>query len=336
MSPALQEIVEAYPETKITLLVPRAWGEIFKGHPGVAEIHSFEEASYLGQVYRLARGNFDLVLDLNSTGRTRWLMRGLKVLRPKTRVLSHVHNKKTAKGYAHRPNAVEWDVWAVREALTLSDSRDRASIRHMPRVNLTETERQWGIQFWREMGVDPQSVILFGIGATKSTKRWPAEYFAELAVQVRKECGLRSAVFIPRHGEDAAFAHSIETKLKALHADDTKSGMIFCQEVSLRKFAAAMSCLRAYVGHDSGPKHLACAVGLPTLTFFGPEDPGEWHPYSTRRHPLLFLPGLSCRNEDEGRWCSLAECVVERHRCMTSLSPNAALIHIRHIIECQM
>ena len=50
----------------------------------------------------------------------------------------------------------------------------------------------------------------------------------------------------------------------------------------LRSLAALLHGVDLFIGNDSGPGHIAAAVGTPTLTLFGPTDPGTWAP----RHPL--------------------------------------------------
>ena len=57
----------------------------------------------------------------------------------------------------------------------------------------------------------------------------------------------------------------------------------------------ALTGAGGYVGHDSGPTHLAAMIGLPTLALFGPTDPAIWSPLGPRvqclRHePLDKLP----------------------------------------------
>ena len=66
---------------------------------------------------------------------------------------------------------------------------------------------------------------------------------------------------------------------------------------------------------DSGPRHLAAAVGTPTLTLFGPEEPFRWHPYSLERHPIV-LREVPCRP------CGLSVCVEKKHECMVFLAPG--------------
>src|SRR6476619_3876425 len=100
------------------------------------------------------------------------------------------------------------------------------------------------------------------------------------------------------------------------------------QSLGLRVLAAVFTQASVVVGNDSGPKHLAIAVGTPTVTLFGPEDPFEWHPYPADRHPHFFIESLKCRKDaDPGMppWCGLENCVIEQQRCMKEIAVSQVL-----------
>jgi heptosyltransferase-2 len=102
----------------------------------------------------------------------------------------------------------------------------------------------------------------------------------------------------------------------------------------IRRLAATLSEGAVYAGNDSGPRHLAVAVGTPTVTIFGPEDPLEWHPYPLERHPILFVKGLACRRDaapGAPPWCGIRVCVLEGHRCMTGITPAEVLAKCQEV-----
>jgi ADP-heptose:LPS heptosyltransferase len=78
--------------------------------------------------------------------------------------------------------------------------------------------------------------------------------------------------------------------------------------------AGVIAPLRALVGTDSGPRHLAVAFGLPTYTWFGPAHPDAWTPPDAR-HGYWRTP-LPCRA------CERTKC--PHWNCLPALSPDEA------------
>lgn len=322
MTPAIEVLRKNFPEAEITVLVPHLAREIFHAQPGVAQVWSFEDYSMPSLLLKILRNRFDIVFDLNSTGQTRLLSKLIRFTRL-TRVVSHTHDKATTVRYPQRPNGVEWDVFAVGEALPNLAIPPSSFL--LPRFYLYEEELKAADEFWRGRGIRNRNVVVLGVGATKSTKRWPAAHFARFAERVRGRLNMSLAILVGPSEDDRQFANAVVKEINSLRVPIDDAGSFVVERVAeLRTFAALVAKSYAYVGNDSGPKHIAAAVGTPTLTLFGPEDPLEWHPYDSEDHPYLFAPKLTCRKEDGGRWCGLSECVVEKHRCMTSLDPDQA------------
>ena len=93
-------------------------------------------------------------------------------------------------------------------------------------------------------------------------------------------------------------------------------GIHFLMDGTLREVMGLLSQSQLYIGHDTGTKHIAAALNVPTITLFGPENPLEWHPYDQKRHPFFFQSELKCR----GSWCPLKICTEHHHQCMSLIS----------------
>jgi ADP-heptose:LPS heptosyltransferase len=319
------------PEAEIQALVPRAFAAVLEGHPAIKRVHEYEE-SWLRLVPRLRGERFDYFFQLHASPNTRWLARfaGAKVTR------FHFQNATTERAYGKHPNALEWDAFFLRgvfgERITVPAPN--------PRIYLSAGERNLGAGFWRRWQVDGKRVIVLGLGASRPTKRWPAAHFGRLAELLRDRMEAVLAILAGPGEEEAEFAGRVVDEMRALglrprEVGGTKGDFIYTAGLGVRELAGALSAARAYVGNDSGPKHIAAAVGIPTYTFFGPEDPEEWHPYARDAHPVFFLEGLACRREDNGRWCGISECKTERHRCMVDLTPLDVVEPIRRSLEAR-
>lgn len=155
----------------------------------------------------------------------------------------------------------------------------------------------------REQGFDPGApYAVLHAGATKDYKRWPATHFARLAVLLR-EAGLQ--VVLIGAGSDA---EQNDTVLAALR---TEAGManIFdaTNRCSLAQLGGLLRGARVMVGNDSGPFHLASALGVPGVVIFGPTDVGLWAPLGdgarVLQHSSVCDPGCSRRACLYGRRC---------------------------------
>jgi ADP-heptose:LPS heptosyltransferase len=89
-----------------------------------------------------------------------------------------------------------------------------------------------------------------------------------------------------------------------------------CGKLPVRESAAMLTRARLFLGHDSGPMHLAAAVGTPVAAVFSARNrPGIWFPHGAG-HRLLYHP-TPCFG------CRLARCEAYQKVCITSIAPEA-------------
>jgi len=316
----LANLGNALPEAEISVLVPGDFAPVLEGNPKLRNVFTFEQG-FFALVKELRARKFDHFIQLHSSPGSKWLA----LLSGAQRVSFSIQNKETEQAYGKHPNALEWDGFFLR---TIFGSGKITVPGLAPKIFLSEEEKEEGRNYWKRGGVDAKQVIFFGLGASRSTKRWPPTHFAKLAELIRDRLDLVPAIISGPGEVEQSFTalvvdHFRGRGLRPLGAFG-KGDFFYGGGLSVRQLAGALSAAKAYVGNDSGPKHIAAAVGIPTFTFFGPEDPEEWHPYSFDEHPVFFQPGLSCRNEDGGRWCGLDACNLvglQHHRCMLDLDP---------------
>lgn len=86
-----------------------------------------------------------------------------------------------------------------------------------------------------------------------------------------------------------------------------------CGRLGIRETAAVMKHADVYLGHDSGPIHLAAAAGVPCVGVYTARNPaGQWFPYGNQ-HRVIFHD-VPCAG------CGLSECTVYAKRCITSIT----------------
>jgi heptosyltransferase I len=143
------------------------------------------------------------------------------------------------------------------------------------------------IEFPRDDAVEKQcevrlrqigDFVLLNPGAGWGAKQWPAERYGEVAARLAED-GVKSLInFGP--GEES-LTRAVESASKG-----TAQG-IAC---SLTELIAITRRARLFIGGDTGPMHLAAALGIPVVAIFGPTNPARNGPFETRRI-VLRSPG---------------------------------------------
>jgi ADP-heptose:LPS heptosyltransferase len=119
-------------------------------------------------------------------------------------------------------------------------------------------------------------------GAASASRRWPSDRYAGVVGRLRAR-GLR-VVLTGGPGEERLLAHIAAST--GLRASDVYSGGL-----AFGDFAALVAGCAVLISGDTGPAHLAVALGTPSVTLFGPLSPALWGPPAGGRHVALWHPG---------------------------------------------
>jgi heptosyltransferase II len=142
-------------------------------------------------------------------------------------------------------------------------------------------------------------------------KRWPMERFIEAALAVRREIHARFLVF--GLACDAQACSRIAGVLNAAEAD---TALDLSGKTSLRELMALMKCCRAVLTNDTGPMHVAAALGTPVIVPFGSSSPALTGPMPPDNHHML-------RAEAPCSPCFRRTCPTD-FRCMLNIESAAA------------
>ena len=340
LTASLDALKKAYPEAQIDVVVSKPWAPLLENHPAVSRVFPYERrnhaASRAKAIARLAlslrRTHYDAAINFHASPSSSTL-----ALASGARVRSiHFHGHRDKNRYSTvvvpgkgvlKPN-IERDLDAIR-ALGLDIPKGA-----LPRVYLRHEEIATAQSRLQRLGL-PGPILGLGLGASRPTKSWPIERFALLAVEwIRKTGGSAMAFCSPEElSINREFLRAADDLLSSQIKDTVDRAemrtRIFCEgDLDLRSLGSIQSLLSVFVGNDSGPRHLALAVGTPTVTIFGPEDPFEWHPYPQDQHPYLYVEGLPCRRDAEPGmppWCGLHVCVEQEHKCMRKIGVESVL-----------
>lgn len=150
-----------------------------------------------------------------------------------------------------------------------------------------------------------QPLVIFNPGAYYgSSKRWPAENYAELAALLQSRA--QAQILITGSAAETPLAEAISARM-------TKGPLILTGQTSLSQLAALISLADLFVTNDSGPMHLANSLKVPLVALFGPTEPARTGPF--QQPATVIHKGALC-------WpCSYRQCPFD-HRCMMDISPG--------------
>jgi ADP-heptose:LPS heptosyltransferase len=143
------------------------------------------------------------------------------------------------------------------------------------------------------------------------TKLWEDHKFSELGERIYRELGI--AVILT--GGEAGSLEKIKARMKT-------AAVNLGGRTTLRELASLYRDASLVITTDSGPMHLAAAVGTPVVALFGPTDPARTGPYG-RGHRII-RRGISCSP------CFRKQC--EAPRCMTEISVEDVFAAVKDVL----
>ena len=171
-------------------------------------------------------------------------------------------------------------------------------------------------------GDGPLVVLNPNAGALALERRWPAERFSEVARALLRDDGARIALI--GTADERGLCAEIAAPLQAAHAGRVAD---LAGRLSMGGLAALLVEARAFLTNDSGPMHVAAALGVPTIALFGPETPVAYGPIGARATWLWRPPSCSpCINVDDNK---RLVCCRESAECMTAIDVRAVLRAVR-------
>lgn len=323
--PVLAYIKSAYPEAKIDWLVEEAFAPLLEGHCLLRRVHRLGLKRWRREGLRavltgiktmlsdLRNERYDLVLDLQGncksglftllSGAPRRYGFSRSGVREWPNLLSTNHKVHITAADHH---VSDRSLAVAREAFPTGNVHPLAGPMCVSPQARTLVEKQL-----TELGLNGRSLVVFQYGTTWSTKLWPLDCWQELAQRLCREDHLRPVLI---WGNDAEL-HAAEEISRA-----TDGQAIIWPRGTLQELAALLERVNLVVGGDTGPIHIAAALGTPTVSIFRVTDASRNGPRGPL-HIRLQSP-LSCAP------CLKKECVKDAE-CGHSITVEQVLESVR-------
>src|SRR5439155_1621685 len=140
-----------------------------------------------------------------------------------------------------------------------------------PSFHLSQVDRELAATLLAEAGLSSHAPLLaFHPGASKEPRAWHPQRFAELGRRLAQTHGARLILF------GSAAEHGLLRQI----AGDLPSGRVLVPPpgLSIKMSGGILERCHLFVGNDSGPMHVAAALGVPTVGIFGPGTPRRTRP----------------------------------------------------------
>ncbi len=306
--PILTALRRRFPQARITWIVNSGYRGLLEGHPHLDDLITFERGAMRGGCFRalagyskflleLRRRRFDLVIDLQgllrsgimalATGAPRRV--GLTAAREGASCFYTDVVRGTDRLTIHAVDRY----WRVARALGAGDGPIEF---HVP---IPELARQWAQEQLRSW---PQPWLTVAAGSRWQTKRWPPRHFAALAGRAQEQFG--GTVVLVGGGDETDLARQVAEQLRGPRLDLTG-------KTTLPQLSAVLARADLMIANDTGPLHVAAALGRPVVA-----------PYTCTRVPLTGPYGVKGAVQTNV-WCQgslLKHC--RRLECMDELTPD--------------
>jgi heptosyltransferase-3 len=180
-------------------------------------------------------------------------------------------------------------------------------------LGLTDAEKQRA-----EEAVGPEALglrpIAVSVGTKVQAKDWGRDNWRALLAAMAAAFPGRSLLLAgaPEESEASEFAAA------GWRANGGGPVVNLCGVLTPRESAAAFARAELFVGHDSGPMHLAAAVGTPVVAIFAARNiPRQWFPFGSQ-HRVVY-------HRVECWGCGLETCIEQQKKCLLSITVDEAM-----------
>jgi lipopolysaccharide heptosyltransferase I len=304
--PVLHALRLQFPKAHLAWFIHEKWADIVTGHPDLDETIPWSfRWDGLHELYRIfRRKRFDLAVDLQGLFRSGMIsyLSGAKV-----RVGFKNGREGSVLFYTHKVDVPIHPMHALDRYLLVAKSLGAEVSKPISTIPISVQDEKAVDDLLKAVGLsNSRDYVVMNPTARWWTKRWPIERFAQLADLIQ-DSGLPVVLI---GGE------SDIPEIQRLQILTRISPVSVAGRTSLKQLAAFLRRARLLITNDSGPMHLAVALGTPVVALFGPTDPVRTGPYQYLSLPIM---QTVIRKPVECSPCLSRSCRMGDHRCMMEI-----------------
>jgi heptosyltransferase-1 len=292
--PAAAALRQAFPDARIDWLVDRRHREIVDLVTAIDRTLAMDSTKLQGwtqAIKQLRQTGYATAIDLQGLLKSAVLARASGAARVVGFSIWHLREKTARPFYSETADVGQEHIILRNLRLLRAVNVDSSDIRFPLRVPPSAA-----LDRFRAGLAGDRPFVLINPGAAWPNKRWPADRFGAAALFIRDVCGMTPVVLWGPGEEDLARAVVSASSGAAIEAPPTT----ITDVVAFARAAALV------VSGDTGPLHIATAVGTPVVAVFGPTDPARNGPYSADDVSVSRYEACDCHYErrcHQSSWC---------------------------------
>lgn len=289
--PTLRAIKKSYPKSHLAILVTPRVKEVVEGCPYLDKIIYYDilgkDRGWKGLfriIRKIRRENFDLVIDLEQYYRITSLISYFSGI-PNRAGFDLVGQGRRKLFTIKIPYLTE-----KHEVVTFLEAASQIgadiSEKGLVEVWIPLEDRKYVDRFLKEAGVSAGDLIIGihpGTGPSATSRRWQTEKYVVLADWIISE--LRAKVIFTGTPSEIGMINEITESM-------TFPPIVAAGKTSLKQLAEISRRCELFISVDTGPLHIAAAMGTKVIGLYGPNTPVKWGPYGTGH--LTIYKGLEC------------------------------------------
>lgn len=324
VTPVLRVLRNNHNDAHIALLADAKLADLVRLNPCIDELIAWDKkgehnrlGNYLQAVNDLRKKNFDIVINLHQNERASFAAAfsgGKKIVGYSTwgPHLFFDRVMKNRKAIKHQVDS-HYDV--LREHLEIEDCRDQGLEMLVDEGAEQRANDLWRIAF-KDIGL--KKIVGLNVGASWPTKRWRKEHYANLADRLL-ELGYGLAFF--GGPMDVAMVKEVQDLMRQKAHPAVKT---FTGKMTLMELACLLKKCDVLVTNDSGPMHVAVAMGVKVVTMFGPSPVPGFYPYNDA--------SVSIKSDMHCHPCGKHQCPTD-HECMRQIGVDLMLKYTLEQLE---
>lgn len=279
-TPAVRTLRSHYKDSYIAFLTEKESSPLFSLNPYLNEVIVLDKKRYknpfysIKKIWEVRKHSFDLVIDFFGN--------------PRSAYFSFLSGAKQRVGYDYHFRRNFYNIVIERNQIPKYAAQSRLNaLRALGIKNsdvsldffISDEARLFAKEFFQENKINSENLLIsFSPTSRRHFNRWPLERYAQLADWLISRFDAR-VILVWGPGEKG-----VVEKVKAFMK---KKPIISWETKSLFELAAILQRCDLHIGNDNGTKHIAVAMGKPTITIYGPNSPISWTHPDFSRHKFL-------------------------------------------------